>query len=72
MKYATLVQRAIQKTDWKELRMKGWKTWLAAVLIGASGAAKYLGQDAIAETVLYLAGAFGLIGIGHKVDKLKQ
>ena len=52
--------------------MKGWKTWLAAVLIGASGAAKYLGQDAIAETVLYLAGAFGLIGIGHKVDKLKQ
>ena len=49
--------------------LKGWKTWLGIGLIGASGAARALGYDPLAETLMYIGGLFGLYGIGHKVDR---
>lgn len=49
--------------------MKGWKTWAGALLVGASGVMKYMGHDALAEAILMVGAAVGLIGIGHKLEK---
>ena len=49
--------------------MKGWKTITGALIIGAGAALKFLGYDGIAETVMAVGGALGLVGVGHKLDK---
>jgi len=50
--------------------MKGWKTWLAAAIIGGVAAGKFLGVDPnILDAVLYMAAALGLVGLGHKLEK---
>jgi menaquinone-dependent protoporphyrinogen IX oxidase len=51
--------------------MGGWKTWAAAILIGACSAARFLGwiDDKMVELIMSLAAALGLIGIGHKIEK---
>lgn len=49
--------------------LKGWKTWLGIGLIGASGAAKALGYDPLAEALVYIGGMLGLYGVAHKVEK---
>jgi hypothetical protein len=61
--------------------MKGWKTWTAALLVAVGGVLEYLGSvgvldphlcDMISKLIYTLGGAFGLVGIGSKVDKLRK
>ncbi len=51
--------------------MKGWKTWLAAIgsiLWGVGGFLAGLhGPDAAAG---FVVGGMGMIGIGHKLDRI--
>lgn len=51
--------------------MSGWKTWTAAGLMAAYGVAGiYLGlHDADAGVKMVLE-AGGLVGIGHKIEKI--
>lgn len=51
--------------------MKGWKTWAGAGIIGLAAALTWLGYDDIAKIVLMIGGMFGLIGLGHKIEKTK-
>ena len=61
--------------------MKGWKTWVAAGLaavvafiqaIEAAGVIPAGIADTVSIIVGAIAGAFGIVGIGHKVEKLKN
>jgi len=61
--------------------MKGWKTWTAAGLAAAIAVVQTLEAagvipagiaDTVSIIVGALAGAFGIAGIGHKVEKLKS
>jgi len=56
--------------------MKGYKTWIAAIGVAASGVA--LCAQAFGETfdpvkfwegVTVISGALALVGIGHKIEK---
>jgi hypothetical protein len=48
--------------------MKGWKTWIAALCMGALGIMSIL--DGNTETGLQqIVGALALVGLGHKLDK---
>ena len=49
--------------------MSGWKTWAGAAIMGASAVLKFLGYDELAELVLVVGTALGLIGLAHKVEK---
>jgi len=58
--------------------MTGWKTWVAVACVALLGALNALAAAGIispelvkvADSVLGgLAGAFGLAGLGHKLDK---
>jgi hypothetical protein len=49
--------------------MKGWKTWAGAVLVAASAALGFLGEPEAAKAVLGFGAAFGIAGIGHKIEK---
>lgn len=57
--------------------MKGWKTWLAALGMFATGvglAVSAILSDPIdgqklTEGITLMAGALGLVGIGHKIEK---
>jgi|TARA_B100001964_G_scaffold32662_1_gene34388 hypothetical protein len=49
--------------------MKGWKTWAAAGLAAATAALVSLGYPDIAKIVGVVAGGFGIVGIGHKIEK---
>jgi hypothetical protein len=51
--------------------MRGWKTWVGAGLIAASAILRYFGQDAIADALITVGIATGLIGIGSKIEKGK-
>ena len=48
--------------------MGGWKTWLAAIGTIALGIVEIAGGDA-ESGITKLVAAFGLIGIGNKLDK---
>ena len=57
--------------------MSGWKTWVAVAVAFAGGVVK-LGQSLLAEPLdangayeglLMIVAAFGLLGIGHKIEK---
>ncbi len=61
--------------------MKGWKTWVAAgltVIVGALQGLEAAGiipagiGNTVSVIVGALAGAFGLVGIGHKLDKASK
>ena len=52
--------------------MKGWKTWLGAIMVGAAAALRFIPDPTclvVSEVLLYVGGAFGIIGIGHKIEK---
>ena len=51
--------------------MTGWKTWVAAALAGliaANSVLQILPPEAVTGLVA-LAAAFGVVGIGHKIEK---
>ena len=55
----------------KLLGMKGWKTWVAVVLVAvlaANSAGHFLTPEMV-EAIIYIAGIFGIVGIGHKIEK---
>lgn len=47
----------------------GWKTWLAALGLGLLGAVD-LAEGDIEAALTKLSAALGLIGIGHKIQKV--
>lgn len=49
--------------------MGGWKTWISAALVAGSSVLHYIGQTELANLVLGIGGSFGLVGIGHKIEK---
>ena len=49
--------------------MKGWKTWVGAVLIGVSAALEAAGLGEWAKVAATIGTAFGIVGLGHKVEK---
>jgi len=58
--------------------MKGWKTWTGVVLVAVSAVISALGANGvidhaqakmISELILTVGGAFGLLGLGSKIDK---
>jgi len=54
--------------------MKGWKTWGAAALIGVVAAGKYVFPEyaEFFDMLLKLGLAFGLVGVGHKIEKARR
>ena len=53
----------------QEKTMKGWKTWVGAALVASSAVLGFFGFHEEAKGVLGLGAAFGLVGIGHKIEK---
>ena len=51
--------------------MKGWKTWAGAAIIGAGAILEYMGHGGVADALIMLGAALGLVGLGHKIEKLK-
>lgn len=49
--------------------MKGWKTWTGALIIGVSAVVKHFGYLEVADLLLGVGTALGLIGVGHKIEK---
>jgi len=61
--------------------MSGWKTWVSAALVGVIAVVQSLEAGGIipagvgnaVSTVLgAVAAMFGIVGIGHKIDKIGQ
>lgn len=53
--------------------MSGWKTWVAAITSILWGVGGYLGgQHGPDAAVSFVTAGFGLIGIGHKLDRVAQ
>ncbi len=52
--------------------MKGWKTWAGAALVAASAVLGYLGEQGLAEALLGVGAALGLVGVGHKIEKAQK
>ncbi|WP_447978099.1 hypothetical protein [Candidatus Nitrospira bockiana] len=53
--------------------MKGWKTWVAAVGAIAWGVGGLLGGVHDADVAMgFVTTGLGLVGIGHKLEKLGQ
>jgi len=50
--------------------MTGWKTWTAGILSIAWGLVGYLVDAHTADTAVgFVSGGFGILGIGHKIEK---
>lgn len=49
-----------------------FKTILGASLIAASAVAKAFGYVDIAKGLLTVGSAIGVVGLGHKLDKIKK
>jgi len=57
--------------------MEGWKVWVGTILAVATGVgmvctgllADPMDGAMILQGILVIAGAFGLVGVGHKVEK---
>lgn len=54
--------------------MSGWKTWASVVIIGLAAALEALGGEyaEYSKVLLMVGGAFGLVGVGHKLEKGKE
>jgi len=54
----------------KDKVMGGWKVWTTAAIVAAVAVARFFEVDPkIIDLALGLAGALGLIGLGHKIEK---
>ena len=53
------------------MMMGGWKVWAGAGIIAVSAILRYFGHEAIADAVITIGGALGLIGVAHKIEKNK-
>ena len=51
--------------------MGGWKVWAGAGIIATSAILRYFGQDEIADLVITVGIAVGLVGVGHKIETKK-
>ncbi len=51
--------------------MKGWKTWIAAACTAGLGVVSIASGDTEAG-MQQIVLALGLIGLGHKIEKLKS
>lgn len=51
--------------------MKGWKTWAGAALVAVSAVLGYVGESDLAQALLTVGAALGLVGVGHKIEKGK-
>ena len=59
--------------------MKGWKTWVAAIGAFCAGAAMVaagmtsepVDTEKVYQGIMACIAAFGLVGIGHKIEKSK-
>lgn len=57
--------------------MKGWKTWVSAIGTFCTGIAMLVSglvgdvvdPDKVYQGILICAGALGIVGIGHKIEK---
>ncbi len=49
--------------------MKGWKTWLGVVVIAVGAGLNAAGLNEIAETVMAVGAAIGVVGVSHKIEK---
>lgn len=50
--------------------MKGYKTWIAVIGMLLMGVYSILNGN-VQEGINYIVGALALLGIGHKIEKLK-
>jgi hypothetical protein len=53
------------------MMMGGWKVWAGAGVIAVSAILRYFGQNEIADLVITVGMAIGLVGVGHKIEKKK-
>ena len=60
--------------------MRGWKTWTGVALLVVAGALRALASvevlpvvvsEALIEALFLVGGAFGLVGLGSKIEKHK-
>ncbi len=73
LKLLYLINRLYEQLEEVKLNtMKGWKTWSGAVIVAAGAVLEYLGYPEIAKTLMALGAALGLIGIGHKIEKVSE
>ncbi|HWP84898.1 MAG TPA: hypothetical protein VNN17_06895 [Terriglobia bacterium] len=49
--------------------MRGWKTWTGAALIAAAAVLRYFGHGELADALLTVGAALGLVGVAHKIEK---
>lgn len=54
--------------------MKGWKTWTSAGIVAFCAVGTYFGwlKPEDQRLIMEIAAALGIIGIGHKVDRLRM
>lgn len=50
--------------------LDGYKTYIGAAMVAASAVLDFLGYADLAEQVLRLGEALGILGIGHKMVKM--
>lgn len=51
--------------------MKGWKTWAGIVIICLSQIMPLFGYEELVEPIITIGAAFGIVGLGHKIEKSK-
>ena len=66
------LESAFKKANWKETPMSGWKTWVGVAVMAGSAALNFLGHTELADSFLRVAAVFGLVGLGHKIDKARK
>lgn len=49
--------------------MKGWKTWVAAGVAIVAAGLEAQGYGTAAKVLLMVAGALGMVGVAHKIEK---
>lgn len=49
-----------------------FKTILGASVVAVSAVCRYLGYDEVSNLVITLGGSLAVVGIGHKIDKVKK
>jgi len=52
--------------------MKGWKTWTSAGIVMVVALLEFLGYGSIVGPLYAIAAAFGVVGLGHKLEKASK
>ena len=52
--------------------MNGWKTYVAAAIIGLTAVLSFFGHDAYSEVLYAIGAALGITGIRHKLERVKE